>query len=448
MDPRIQYTLTEDDVSIAYWSMGEGMPVVIPPPLPSSHLELEWQIPSRGLLYQGLARAGCQVIRYDCRGMGMSQRDAIDFSTEAAMRDLDAVVKRLGLTRLAILRLPNTGNIAFAYAAQHPELVSHCIFWEGHEADDRDSPRVEQIKAIEPVLDSDFDLYIRIRARITAGWGGSNAPLVEEILRNNHSRESIRHMNAALAATDPMPHLAGIKAASLVLYRIGVRQREERARLLASRIANAHVIGIRTPAIGTFPNEAGLDAISEFLFPEENHVKFEEHAHAHDLRVILFTDVERHTVMMQRLGDEQGRAVLREHESITREALATYGGSEVKTMGDSFMASFYSASRALDCAIAIQKAFKARNETAEEQIKVRVGLSAGEPIVEEDDLFGSSVILAARIADQARGGEIVLANVVRELAAGKGFLFTDRGDIALRGFEDSMHLYELEWEGV
>ena len=115
-------------------------------------------------------------------------------------------------------------------------------------------------------------------------------------------------------------------------------------------------------------------------------------------------------------------------------------------MGDSFMARFGSATRALECAIAIQKAFTARNETADEPLRVRVGLSAGEPIAEDDDLFGSSVILAARIADQAKGGEIVLANVVRELASGKGFLFSDRGEIGLRGFDDPVRLYDLKWE--
>ena len=77
---------------------------------------------------------------------------------------------------------------------------------------------------------------------------------------------------------------------------------------------------------------------------------------------------------------------------------------------------------------------------------MRVGLSAGEPIAEDDDLFGSAVIQAARIADQAKGGEILLANVVRELAAGKGFLFSDRGEMRLRGFDDPVRLYELKWE--
>jgi class 3 adenylate cyclase len=78
---------------------------------------------------------------------------------------------------------------------------------------------------------------------------------------------------------------------------------------------------------------------------------------------------------------------------------------------------------------------------------VRIGLNAGEPIAEDDDLFGTAVILAARIAAKAEGGEILAANVVRELAAGKGFLFSDRGDVVLRGFEDPVRLYEVRWRG-
>jgi class 3 adenylate cyclase len=128
-----------------------------------------------------------------------------------------------------------------------------------------------------------------------------------------------------------------------------------------------------------------------------------------------------------------------------REALKAHGGSEVKTMGDGFMASFSSATRALECAIAMQQAFAAHNESAKEPIRVRIGLNAGEPIAEEEDLFGTAVILAARIAAQAEGGEILAANVVRELAAGKGFMFSDRGDVALRGFEDPVRLFEVRW---
>ena len=109
------------------------------------------------------------------------------------------------------------------------------------------------------------------------------------------------------------------------------------------------------------------------------------------------------------------------------------------------MASFSSAVRALECAIAMQKAFAARNESAEEPILVRVGLNTGEPIAEEKDLFGTAVIEAARIAAATKGGEILVSYVVRELAKGKDFLFADRGEVALKGFEEPVRLFEVRW---
>lgn len=450
MDPLLQYATTSDGVGIAYWSMGEGQALVIPPILVSSHLELEWQIVSRRAVYEGLAH-NVRVVRYDCRGMGMSQRDVIDYSVDAAVEDLEAVRSRLGLERFSLLRLPSSGDVAFAYAARYPDRIANLIVWEGHSVpDDQDKARADQLDAIEPVIDRNWDLYVRIRARINAGWDGSNALIIEDILRATHTPASAKAMNAAIRNSDPAPYLGEIKAPTLVLYRLGNRAREDAGRLYASRIAGAQLVVVREPSIGPFPNESGVDAMLDFLSPERVYWWQPENREAlgSGLRVILFTDLENHTVMMQRLGDEQGRAVLREHEIITREALAAYGGSEVKTMGDSFMASFGSATRALECAIAIQKAFADRNATTDEPLSVRVGLSAGEPIAEDEDLFGTSVILASRIAAQAKGGEIVLANVVRELAAGKGFLFADRGEVSLRGFEDPVRLYELRWDGT
>jgi adenylate cyclase len=137
--------------------------------------------------------------------------------------------------------------------------------------------------------------------------------------------------------------------------------------------------------------------------------------------------------------------VLRTHNRIVRDALKAHTGSEIKHTGDGIMASFASATRALECAIAIQRAFAEHSESAEEPIRVRVGLNAGEPIAEEADLFGTAVQLAARICARADPGEILAPIVVRELAAGKGFLFSDLGAIALRGFEDPVRLYEVRW---
>jgi adenylate cyclase len=147
--------------------------------------------------------------------------------------------------------------------------------------------------------------------------------------------------------------------------------------------------------------------------------------------------------MMRRLGDEKGRAVLREHEQVTRNVLKANGGAEVKTMGDGFMASFTSVTKAVGCAIALQRAFDERNASAPEPVTVRVGLNAGEPIQEDGDLFGETVILAARIAAQAQGGEVLASMAVRELCAGKGFLFADLGEKAMRGFEDPVRVFEV-----
>jgi class 3 adenylate cyclase len=152
--------------------------------------------------------------------------------------------------------------------------------------------------------------------------------------------------------------------------------------------------------------------------------------------------------------------VLRAHEGIVREALQSHGGSEVKAMGDGFMASFASATGALECAIAMQRAFAdwnagvgagqappdgAASSAPTEAIRIRIGLNAGEPIAEEKDLFGTAVNMAARIAARAEGGEILASDVVRQLVAGKGFLFSDRGEVELKGFEEPVRLYEVRW---
>jgi class 3 adenylate cyclase len=111
------------------------------------------------------------------------------------------------------------------------------------------------------------------------------------------------------------------------------------------------------------------------------------------------------------------------------------------------MASFATASSALDSAIAIQRGVAAhKQEYPDSRLGVYVGLNAGEPIAEDDDLFGTSVNLAARICDHAEAGQILAANVVRELAAGKQFLFADLGETELRGFEDPVKLWELRWQ--
>ena len=163
-------------------------------------------------------------------------------------------------------------------------------------------------------------------------------------------------------------------------------------------------------------------------------------------RTILFTDIEGWTTITERLGDAEALKVLRAHDAMIRDAIASRGGREVKHTGDGFMAAFRSASAAVDCAITIQRALASYNQAHPEQpIRVRTGLSAGEPVEDHGDLFGASVHVAARACAQARPEQILASNVIAELCLGKPFVFVDQGDRVLKGFEKPVRLHEVRW---
>jgi len=435
--PQIQYARTADGVSIAYWTLGKGAPLVC---ILLSHLSLEWDVAYRRAFYERLA-ARAMLVRYDPRGIGMSARDRVDFSIEAMLLDLEAVVERLDAPRIALLGV-GWPEIAVAYAARHPERVSRLATAVGPV-----SQRL--LAAIAPLAESDWELYTNIWARLQLGWDSPEATQLVGLMRATHSPASFEAWSRRGWSLDDTAPL--VKAPTLVLFSSASDGAQERARDLASRIPAAHVLGVPGDWHAATPNSIGGDAVLDFISSGPAPQSSEAPAlSAGAFRTILFTDIEGHTPMMERLGDVKGRAVLREHERITREALRQHAGTEVKAMGDGFMASFASAQKAIECAIALQKAFALRHaegalQASVEPISVRVGINAGEPLVEEDDLFGASVIVAARTAAKARGGEILVTDVVRQLVAGKGFLFADRGAIDLRGFEEPVRLYEVRW---
>jgi class 3 adenylate cyclase len=260
---------------------------------------------------------------------------------------------------------------------------------------------------------------------------------------------------AALAATNEFnvtELLPQLRTPTLVLHRRQLALPPvSLARGLASRIPNARLVVLEGTSMAPYLGdmEAVLAATEEFLGDgEEAEVgAAEPPREAGALATILFTDMEGSTSLTQRLGDAKAQELLRIHNTIVRDALKAHDGSEIKHTGDGIMASFSSATRALECAIAMQRAFADYNAQVGAQhaapLHIRIGLNAGEPVAEEQDLFGTAVQLARRICDRADPGRILVANVVRELAAGKGFLFADHGDVDLRGFEDPVRLYEV-----
>ncbi|MCH7952588.1 MAG: adenylate/guanylate cyclase domain-containing protein [Chloroflexi bacterium] len=452
MEPQIQYAKTSDGVNIAYGTVGSGPAVVVPHAI-FEQFSLAWQMPEWRHFLEQLGE-GRMLVMYDSRGFGLSERGIDDLSLEARLLDMEAVVRTLKLRRFALFAFMFAGPTAIAYAARHPRLVTHLILYGTHSrlADGFSAKQAQAGEALVALCRSDWQLASQLLADSTTREQHSEAALsIAEHWRQAVSGETAAKLLIEGARVGADDLLAQIRVPTLVLHRRGDPTFASGQRLAAgipkARFAplegtvNAYWLG---------DSESILNAVREFLEEgPQRRPSRTEHLGISPV-TILFTDVEGSTPLTQRLGDAKARELLREHERMVREALKAHGGSEVKTMGDGFMASFSSATKALECAIAIQRAFAERNETAEEPIKVRIGLNAGEPIVEDDpdgrgDLFGTAVNLAARIAAKAGGGEILASNVVRELVAGKEFLFNDRGETELRGFEDPVRVYEVRW---
>jgi class 3 adenylate cyclase len=149
--------------------------------------------------------------------------------------------------------------------------------------------------------------------------------------------------------------------------------------------------------------------------------------------------------LTQQIGDTAAMEIVRAHDRIARHAVAQRGGSEVKHTGDGLMASFRSVSAALEAAVAIQRALAEHNQTSPTPLEVRIGVAAGEPVVENDDLFGAAVQLAARLCDRAGSGSILVSGAVRDLAIGKRFDFARRGRLTMKGFDEPVSLFEVGW---
>jgi Protein of unknown function (DUF4242)/Adenylate and Guanylate cyclase catalytic domain len=162
-------------------------------------------------------------------------------------------------------------------------------------------------------------------------------------------------------------------------------------------------------------------------------------------RAILFTDIVDSTRLTQQLGDRGVMGLLRQHDSIVRSALAQFGGSEVKHTGDGIMAAFASASQAVGAAIQVQQALQGHDAVGRSGLQVRIGVAAGEPVTERDDLFGAAVQQAARLCTCAQPDCIVVSSGVHDLCRGKGIRFSDAGAIAVKGFDEPIGHFEVDW---
>ncbi len=444
MEPRIQYTKRSDGAQIAFCVVGEGSSVLFVSPAPFCHAQLDWQSSVGSYLLQPLARKH-KLAWFDWPGTGLSQRDALDFSMDTMVKTIEAVVARTGLEEFAVCAGAHAVQIAVTYAASQPERVSHLILYDGWTKFAEIEP-LPFWQAERALRDKDWVIYTETLTRVLFGYEDEQfARQWGEYIRACVEPEAYRAALEAAEHYDVSDLLPKSSARTLVAHnQTSYYSSLQAGQRLAAAIPNSRFFVV------TDPTWQQLPAIVDDFMSEGEPAATAPAPEPSAFRTVLFTDIVGHTEMMSRLGDERGRAVLREHERITRDVLKAHGGAEVKTMGDGFMASFGSVTKAVECGIALQRAFEARNKelgtrNTGEELSVRCGLNAGEPIEEDGDLFGATVILAARIAAKAEGGEILVANAVRELCSGKGFLFSDRGEFVAKGFEEPVRVYEVRW---
>lgn len=454
-DREIRYCTTDDGIRIAYCIEGEGPPLVVTPYFIESFTH-DHLVPEYQEFMQKLGE-GRRLIRYDGRGAGLSDRNSPDWTQEAALRDLRAVTLAAGCDRFTLWAGTTGGPRAIAYAARHPEQVIRMILYAAYPNNIRGYPTFtsETTRGFAELARNNWQLASQIFADMTGRKDHAEATMrVADWYRASISGETVCEFILGSADLDVTDLLPKVIAPTLLLHRMSDPTFPvEIGRDLAASIPNSRFVPLRGDGHIFFLGETQpiLDAVAAFL--DEDPETRRSPARNRDMgetpgnvRTIVFTDLVGHTEMMRRLGDDRGRDVLREHERITRAVLKQFGGAEVKTMGDGFMASFASVTKAMDCAIALQRAFASHTESMQEPLSARVGLNAGEPIEEDGDLFGSTVILASRIAAHAGAGEILVPDTVRGLLSGKGFMFSDRGEFVPKGFDEGVRLWDVRWQ--
>jgi class 3 adenylate cyclase len=293
-------------------------------------------------------------------------------------------------------------------------------------------------------------------------WGSAARLLALLATSMGRLEEAESHFEAAMRWNERIgarPWLARTQAeyAAMLLDRGRPGDREKAIALVTTAIATAQGIGqttvvehclalkLQAQGVGTHDLTASLDAVRALV--EKERPDLRGHASPDGTVTILFTDIEGSTAMTERLGDRRAQEILRAHNALVRRELAAHGGFEVKSQGDGFMIAFQSARRALRCAIALQGAFAAHAEQHPgEPIRVRIGLHTGEPIKERDDFFGQAVIMAARIAAAAKGGEILVSSLLRELTQVSGeFKFASTRQIELKGLDGLREVSAVAW---
>jgi pimeloyl-ACP methyl ester carboxylesterase/class 3 adenylate cyclase len=437
------------DVAIAYQVLGDGPVDLVFAPGFVSNIDAGWSVPGRGAFLHDLSQFA-RVIQFDKRGTGVSDPVRDSPTLETRMDDVRAVMDAAGSDRAALLGVDSGGAMSAMFAATYPERTAGMILY-GTSARTLWAPdhpwgptEDEQLRLIER--------YERLwgttehAAEVNAVYSPSADPDDQELLRiwASYYRQSASpgsiaafvRMNMLIDVRDV---LRAIHVPALVLHRSDDLIVDVRAgRYLAEHIPGAVLRELPGRDHSPFGEGAAelVDEVRGFLAELEADGPWEEEPDR-ILATVLFTDIVDSTATAARLGDAGWRDLLQRHHTIIRRLLARFRGTELDTAGDGFFATFDGPARAIRCATAIAEAV---NELG---LEVRAGLHTGECEVVDGKVGGIAVHIGARVAEAAGPGEVLVSSTVKDLVAGSGLAFEERGSAELKGVPGEWRLYAV-----
>ena len=429
------------DVHIAYQVVGDGPNDLVFVPGWVSHVEYAWEDPFFAHFLRRLASFS-RLILLDRRGTGLSDRVADLPTLEQRMDDVRAVMDAASSERAALFGVSEGGPMCLVFAATYPQRTSALALY---------GTFARLARAPDYPIGAPSDATERFLERVEAEWGTGS--ISAELFAPGHASDAsfrqswarferyavspsgIRALIRMAADTDARGVLSVIRAPTLVIHRQGdLMNRVTCARYMAERIHGARYVEL--PGNDHFPwvgdTEAVLGEVEEFLTgvrqePESDRV----------LATVMFTDIVRATETAATLGDARWRALLQSHHALVREQLARFRGREIDTAGDGFLASFDGPARAVRCASAVSR------EVRRLGLEVRAGLHTGECEVMGEKLGGIAVHTGARVASLASAGEVLVSGTVKDLVAGSGIKFVERGTHTLKGVPGEWPLYAV-----
>jgi class 3 adenylate cyclase len=435
------------DVHIAYQVTGEGPFDLVHVPPFVSHVELQWRVPSGVRLIERLSSFS-RLIRFDKRGTGMSDRVEGVPTLETRMDDVRAVMDAAGSEKAAILGASEGGPMSALFAATYPDRCWALVLY-GTFASERPAPDYPWA-----ATDDEF----RAELEDLRGWGtpqharalaAALQPMATEedtealamLIRQSASPGAVVALQRMNRESDVRGILGAIRVPTLVLNRTGDHPHiVGGSKYLAEHIPRAQQVEFpgaeHSISAGNAP--AVLDEIERFLQAAWDAHLSEESEPERVLSTVLFTDIVGSTAKAAELGDRRWRELLSDHHGLIRRELARSRGRELDTAGDGFFASFDGPARAIRCASRISE------EVKQLGIDIRAGLHTGECEVIEGKVGGIAVHIGARVASQAGPGEVLVSSTVKDLVAGAGIEFSDRGAFELKGVPGEWRLFAVE----